>query len=88
MDNSVIISDQVIDRKSNGKEAAIPKKKINRKKATCKMQDLYILLTFLLITMELIIAVSIYCYLIKLRAKQEHLLSFHITNNKLREIIY
>ena len=63
-------------------------KKINRKKATCKMQSLYILLTFLLITMELMIAVSIYCYLIKLRAKQEHLLSFHITNNKLKEIKY
>ena len=32
------------------------------------------------------IAVSIYCYLIKYRAKQKHLLSFHFTNNELKEI--
>ena len=32
---------------------------------TCKTQHLYILLAFLLITISLLIAVSIYCYLIK-----------------------
>ena len=42
----------------------------NEKKAICKMQYLYILLAFLLITATLLIAVSIYCYLIKYRAKQ------------------
>ena len=35
------------------------------KKATCKVQHFYILLAFLLITIALLIAVSIYCYLIK-----------------------
>ena len=37
----------------------------NEKKATCKMQNFYILLVILLITIALLIAVSIYCYLIK-----------------------
>ena len=54
------------------------------KKATCKAQHFYILLAFLLITIAVLIAVSIYCYLIKYRAKQKPLLPFHITNNKLK----
>ena len=37
---------------------------------------------FLLITIALLIAVSIYCYLIKYRAKQKHLLPFQVTNNE------
>ena len=37
----------------------------NEKKATCKIQNFYILLTFLLITIALLIAVSIYYCLIK-----------------------
>ena len=32
--------------------------------------------------------VSIYCYLIKYRAKQKHLLPFHITNKELKQIIH
>ena len=60
----------------------------NEKKATCKMQNFHILLTFLLITIVLLIAVSTYYYLIKYRANQKHLLPFHFTNNKLKEIIY
>ena len=54
----------------------------------CKTQSLYILLAFLLITIALLITVSIHCYLIKYRGKQKHLLPFHFTNNKLKEIIY
>ena len=37
----------------------------NEKKAICKTQNFYILLGLLLITIALLIAVSIYCYLIK-----------------------
>ena len=37
---------------------------------------------FLLITIALLIAVSIYCYLIKYQAKQ--LLPFHYKNNELK----
>ena len=42
-------------------------------------------LHFLLITIALLIAVSIYCCLIKYRAKQKHLLPFHDTNNELKK---
>ena len=49
----------------------------NEKNITRKTQGFYILLTFLLITIALLIAVSIYCYLLK------NLLPFHNTNNKL-----
>ena len=37
----------------------------NEKKANCKTQSVYILLTFLLIIIALLIVVSISCYLIK-----------------------
>ena len=58
------------------------------KKITCKIQNAYILLAFLLITIALLIAVSIYCYLIKYEAKQKHLLSFHDKNNELKQVLY
>ena len=80
MDDSVIMCDEFIEK-------AIARN-FNEKKATCKTQNFYILLAFLLITIALLIAVSIYCYLIKYRAKQKHLLPFNFTNNKLKEIIY
>ena len=57
----------------------------NEKKGTCKMQNFYVFRDFLLITIALLIAVSIFCYLIKYRAKQKHLLPFHDKNNKLRK---
>ena len=72
MDNSEIFCDEVIESYDE--------------ETICKMQNFYILLAFSLITIALLIAVSIYCYLIKYWAK--HLLPFHVTNNKLKEIIY
>ena len=57
----------------------------NKKKETCKTQNVYILLACLLITITLLIAVSIYYYLIKYQAKQ--LLLFHNRNNELKEIL-
>ena len=56
----------------------------NEKNITCKTQNFYILLAFVLITIALLIAVSIYCYLIKYRAK--YLLPFH--NTKLKTNLY
>ena len=50
MDDSAIIYDEV---------------NFDKKKPICKTQNLYILLTFLSITVALLIVVSIYCYLIK-----------------------
>ena len=64
------------------------KRNSDEKEAACKTQNFYIFLEFLLIPIALLIAVSIYCYLIKFRAKQKHLLLFNFTNNKLEEIIY
>ena len=55
MDDSATIYDEVKTTLTN----------FDEKKAICKTQNLYILLTFLLITVALLIAVSIYCYLIK-----------------------
>ena len=52
-----------------------------RKSNLEKMQNFFILLAFSLITIALLIAVSIYCYLIKYQAKQNHLLPFQFTNN-------
>ena len=52
------------------------------------MQNFYILLAFLSITIALLIAVSISYYLIKYQAKRLHILLFHDTNKKLKEIMY
>ena len=52
------------------------------KKVVCKTQNFYISLALLSITIALLIAVSIYYYLIKYWAKQkQHLLPFHATKN-------
>ena len=94
MDVSASICDEIIESYDEDKKAksydetkTIPTN-FNEKKTTCKTQNFYILLSFLLITVTLLIAVSIYCYLKKYQAKQKHLLPFHFTNNELKEIIY
>ena len=80
MDDSVITCDEVIES-YNIEIKTIPTNFIE-KNITCKTQSFYILLTFLIITIILLIAVSIYCYLIKYRAKQKQLLPFHDTELK------
>ena len=77
MDYSVITCDEIIDAKE---AKTIPKN------VTCKTQNLYILLAFLSISIGLLIAVlsTTYCYLIKYRAKCK----LHVTNSKLREVLY
>ena len=65
------------------KEEIIPTN-LNEKKTTFKMQNFYILLSFLFITVALLVVVSNYCYLIKYRANQKKLLSIHFTNIKLK----
>ena len=54
-------------------EAKAIQANFHENKAACKTQNFHILLEFLLITLALLIAVSIYCYLIKYTAKQKHL---------------
>ena len=80
MDYSAIMCDEIIE------ETVLTN--LNENKANSKTQNFYILLALLLITIALLIAVSIYCYLIKYQAKQKHLLPFNFTNNKIKEIIY
>ena len=58
MNYSAVILDEVIDSYEE-------KTNFNEKKPTLKTQNFYILLVFLLITIALLIAFSIYCYLIK-----------------------
>ena len=55
LDDSVIICDEIIYAEE---------KTLNEKNITCKTQNFYILLIFLLITITLLIGGSIYCYLI------------------------
>ena len=87
MDDSTITCDEIIE--SYDKETKTVSTNFNGKKTTCKTQNFYILLVFLLIiTIALMIAVSIYCYSIKYWAKQKHLLPFHSTNNELKEVMY
>ena len=57
--DSVITFDEIIE------ETKTVPTNFNEKNKTCKTQSFYILLVFLLITIALLIAVSIYCYLIK-----------------------
>ena len=86
MGNSAIMCDIAID--SYDEETKAIPTNFNEKKATCKTQNLYMSLAILLITISLLIAVSIDCYLIKYRARQKHLLSFNFPNNEVKEIIY
>ena len=55
---------------------------LNEIKVTCKRKNFYILRAFLLITMALLIAVSIYYCIAKYRTKEKHLLSFYDTKIK------
>ena len=82
MNDSAIMCNEIIE--SYDKKTKTVPTNFNEKNITCKTQNFYILLSFLLITKALLIVVSIYCYLIKCWAKQKHLLSFHVTNNKLK----
>ena len=65
MDDSAIACDEVIE--SNNKETKTISTKFNENKAICEVQNIYFytLLAFLLITIALLIAISIYRYLIK-----------------------
>ena len=57
LDDSVSTCDEIIEKTVSTN--------FNEKKATCKMQNFYLISKFLLITIALLIAISIYCYLIK-----------------------
>ena len=62
MDDSAITCDEIIE--SYDEETKSILTNFNERKATSKTQNLYILLAFLLITIALLIAISIYCFMI------------------------
>ena len=70
-----IIDDSVLNKVQRDHRCQTVEK---RKHITCKSQNFYYLHAFLLIIIALLIAVSIYSYLIKDRAK----------DNELREFLY
>ena len=51
-----------------------------------KTKKFFILLVFLIITDALLIAVSIYRFLINFKAKQKHLLPFYVRIKELKEM--
>ena len=57
------------------KQKQLPQTLMTKVKSV-KKKIFYILLVFLLITIVLLVAVSIYCYLIKYKSKQKYLLPF------------
>ena len=78
MNNSAIICDKIISTE----EINLMKKNI-----PCKTQNFYYLLAFLLIIITLLIAVSIYSYLIRYQAKKIYILPFHDTKSKSKSIL-
>ena len=77
----MITCDEVI--KSYDEEIKTIPTNFDEKNITCKTQSFYILLTFLLVAITLLIAVSKCYYLIKYWTKQKHLLPF--LNTKLKQ---
>ena len=63
--------DEIIDTEINlyEEDTKTVKTNFNEKNGNCKTKKFYILLAFLLITTSLQIVISIYCYVIKYRAK-------------------
>ena len=84
MDDPAIAPEEIIEScvNLNLKDCNDDETIFDERKATCKTQSFYILLAFLLNTIALLIAVSIYCYLIKYQAKQNiyYNLTLQITN--------
>ena len=74
MNNSTITCDEIIELYNE------ETKKINEEKAAFKTQNFYILLAFLLITIALLTAVSIYCYLIKIEQNKNIYYNFATQN--------
>ena len=87
MDDSVITCHEVVDKnaKSNDEETKSVPKNFNEKKQPGK-QKFSVLFAFLLITIVLLIAASIYCSLIKYWAKQKHLIPMLKMSNKIKVI--
>ena len=82
IDNSVITCAEIIEKTKTIHT------NFNEKIIMCETKNSYILLMFLLITITLLIAFSVYFCLIKYKAKQNHLLPYYIRNDKLKEVLF
>ena len=83
-DYSVIMFDEIIDAEAKSYDEET---KTVKKNQSVKQKKLYILLAFLLITFALLIAACIYYYQGKYSSKQKRLLPFHVTNDKLTNVL-
>ena len=79
-----IVCDSVITCDETIQETKTIPTSFNAKNIICETKK-NIQLTFLLITIALLIAVSIYFYLIKYKAKQKAFVTYYVANNKLKE---
>ena len=86
MDDLTITYEEIL-KSCDQKIKTIPTN-FNEKKAICKLQNFYIILAFLLISITLLISFSIYNYLIKYHANQNHLLPSYYINNELKQVLY
>ena len=80
IDDFAITFDELIE--SYNEETKTIRTNFNEKNPICQRQIFYILLAFLLITIAVMIAVIVFCSLLK------DLLPFVLTNDELKEIIY
>ena len=88
IDDSVIVCDEIIEEtktvlSKSTSTKTIPTNSTLTKNVPTKVMstNIYMLLAFLLITIALLLAVIIYCFFIKHRAKQNHLLPCHYTTS-------
>ena len=82
----MITDDEIIDAEAKLYSRTV-QTSFNEKNAICKTKHFYILLAFLLIAIVLLIAFSVYCYLIKYKSKQKYLLPYDFTNDKLINVL-
>ena len=69
IDDLAIICDEIME--SYDEETKTILSDFKEKKEACKTKNCYILLAFLLVTLELLIAANIYCYLIEYQKKKK-----------------
>ena len=69
IDDLAIICDEIME--TYDEETKTILSNFKERKEACKTKNCYILLVFLLVTIELLIAVNIYCYLIKYQKNKQ-----------------
>ena len=72
--NSVITCREIVDAEAEANSYDKEKKLLQQiliKKSICRKENIYVLLAFLLITIQLLISDSSYCYIIKYQAKKK-----------------